>query len=373
MFGIFDKPFDVLQLEDIRKLISENERENQFLEYKKCFEKESIAADICAMANAQGGYLIIGISEKNSIDNDVEGYPDEIIGVEDSNCVLQILREKTKDLIDPFIFGLKTRLIPYKDKKSLLVVEVPNSAYKPHFVKKSPAGPFPLRVSRATSYWSMGDVKNQILIRSNVEERIDKKQNQIISSNPFLIYPRPALTLIAFPTFFGGEIIDFKDDRIINFLKNPPVDENSKYRSYEHDSLIPRYWLNGIEGYTYNLEQNNSRRRIHRDGTYEFSRSIYLYTEKLINPYSVMGDIFYFCFAYKSLCDLINFFEPITIIFDLCHLSFAEGMADYKRCWINEKPEKINYAVTYSSIFLEEIARDFGIRFCNSIGVNNLI
>lgn len=142
MFGIFENNLAALQLEDIQRLISENERENQFLEYKQVFDKDTIAADICAMANAQGGYLLLGISEKKSTDLDLEGYPDQIIGLEDANWVLLVLREKTKDLIDPYIFGLKTKLIPYKDKKSLVIIEVPNSASKPHFVKKSAAGPF---------------------------------------------------------------------------------------------------------------------------------------------------------------------------------------------------------------------------------------
>ena len=68
-------------VDDLRSLINnEDFRENQFIDYKRTFDfleavdklqkvkgKNEFRNDVCSFANADGGNLIFGISEKNGI------------------------------------------------------------------------------------------------------------------------------------------------------------------------------------------------------------------------------------------------------------------------------------------------------------------
>lgn len=84
MFGYFEnKSFNEINARDIEQVIESNERECQFLDYKRGESNpDDVISDICAFANAQGGYIIIGISEKSQEDIS-DGYPESIIGVKD--------------------------------------------------------------------------------------------------------------------------------------------------------------------------------------------------------------------------------------------------------------------------------------------------
>ena len=65
----YTKPTSELTYEDIADLTTSGEPESISLDYKKMVsgsgrEKAELAKDICAFANSQGGYLVIGVEEK---------------------------------------------------------------------------------------------------------------------------------------------------------------------------------------------------------------------------------------------------------------------------------------------------------------------
>lgn len=70
---MFAKAFDEISLADLQALVDEGIPEGRQLEFKrdhygrKDDDKREFAADVSAMANAFGGYLLIGIDEKNGI------------------------------------------------------------------------------------------------------------------------------------------------------------------------------------------------------------------------------------------------------------------------------------------------------------------
>jgi len=64
------KPTSELTYEDIEALTSPSEPESIMLDYKSTIagserDKAELAKDICAFANSQGGYLVIGVEERN--------------------------------------------------------------------------------------------------------------------------------------------------------------------------------------------------------------------------------------------------------------------------------------------------------------------
>ena len=76
---VLDKPLSEITEVDIKMLISEKVSEGKRVEYKSALflnkpkEKQEFLADISSFANAVGGFLIIGIVEKNGLPSDIKG------------------------------------------------------------------------------------------------------------------------------------------------------------------------------------------------------------------------------------------------------------------------------------------------------------
>ncbi len=92
-------------LEDIQFIIDNPDyAENEYLDYKKAFsidvvvkdkrqqEQVEFRNDVCAFANANGGYLIFGIDEK-------KGVPSQIIGIRINNNSKDLFEREIKNYL----------------------------------------------------------------------------------------------------------------------------------------------------------------------------------------------------------------------------------------------------------------------------------
>ncbi len=77
-------------MEDLQRLINDQVQERDTVEYKRDIygnsdaDKREMLKDITSMANHRGGYLLIGIDEND------EGIPTDVVGVEQGNHVERI-------------------------------------------------------------------------------------------------------------------------------------------------------------------------------------------------------------------------------------------------------------------------------------------
>ena len=130
------KPTSELTYEDIETLTSPGEPESIMLDYKKMIsgserDKAELAKDICAFANSQGGYLVIGVEENH-------GKPvHPPCGTE-----RMIERQKVEEWIEQItnsniaqrvLTDIKVISIPNSDL-CIIVVHVPMSIRMPHMV-----------------------------------------------------------------------------------------------------------------------------------------------------------------------------------------------------------------------------------------------
>lgn len=141
------KTVDELTEDDLRSFIeNEDYMENQYIDYKKvlsCFKDdltpeekskqvEEFNNDICSFANADGGYLVVGVSEK-------DGIPKEIIGIDiphgnKDKYKLQITEKL--HWIQPKIPSVKVHFVDLENGKYVLFIEIQADGFVPYVYSK---------------------------------------------------------------------------------------------------------------------------------------------------------------------------------------------------------------------------------------------
>lgn len=345
MYGYFNnKAFNEINANDITDLLESKERESQFLDYKQNIDQlDDVISDVCSFANAQGGYIIVGISEKGS-DSVPEGYPEEIIGVEDPNRLEERIREKIKDLINPQVLGFNTRQIKCNEK-FLILIFIPNSIQKPYFVRNNKGGPFPIRVGRTKSYWQMGDIRNVVLAQHYSNKDVDLYIEDIKKKNDNETLPKPFASIIGLPTFIVRDHLNFSDNRLIDLLKNNPLGLRSTH---------PR----GFEFTYQGIQISNQRQglldfiRIHRTGVVELSVSNIFneFDDLSINPKKFEVYLERFVKFYSDFLLITNHYDPI-----ICCVYFKNIVGKKLEYMVNEalgqwRPSQIRWYESYLTI-----------------------
>jgi len=129
--------------EDLQELLDNPDyRENEYIDYKVTFaflemEKGNperqvriaeFRSDVCAFANADGGYLIYGIS-------DVKGMAKAVVGIEIPNNntdKFELERKNNLNSIMPKIPSLQFGYIPLKTGKFVVVIQIRKDGFSPY-------------------------------------------------------------------------------------------------------------------------------------------------------------------------------------------------------------------------------------------------
>jgi hypothetical protein len=125
------KPTAQITADDVRRLVAEHVREDQFVDFKRDpypatdRGRQELAKDVSAFANAAGGYIIIGIAENG------EGRAHELVHVADAEGVRRSIRDRSLTFIEPRLTELDIGIIRVDDK-DIVVCRVPESPRKPH-------------------------------------------------------------------------------------------------------------------------------------------------------------------------------------------------------------------------------------------------
>lgn len=174
-----DIEWDDLTLDTLRTLVASKVPEGERLDYKREVygknDNPEIAKDISALANTQGGHLVIGISE-------AEGEPTEIVGLRgiDPDAEIRRMDDVLRTSVQPSITGVRFKPIRDGDRLAAIVVRVPKSWRAPHQVVANSTFRFygrrarsnaPLDVDALRSLFSLGETIGD-RIRRYREERL---------------------------------------------------------------------------------------------------------------------------------------------------------------------------------------------------------
>lgn len=209
----------------IKDLIYKNVEESLKLEFKRCesiADRKEMSKDISAMANSAGGIIIYGLEEKNHIAskpsylNGKEYTKEWLENVIDSN-----IHRKIDDLV----------IYPIREdedfKKSIYIVEVPESINSPHMAKDR-------------KYYKRHNFKNLPM------EEYEVRSLYFKSSNPDLIFDNLIITENFYTEEKKGEEIIYCSPKFQIFNKGKGVSLHHKiilhikreYRaSFSYDAL----------------------------------------------------------------------------------------------------------------------------------------
>ncbi|WP_243093059.1 helix-turn-helix domain-containing protein [Streptococcus dysgalactiae] len=205
--------------EFLEEIISEKISESDTLEYKDYYftngkltsldqkELAKLFKEICALANYNGGKIILGLKEDNNHN------PSELsdVGVNKDTFEMwkQALRNKLSVNIIPSLYGIKTELVEVRDDTNCIIIDVPRSVLKPHAYNTGSNHEFYIRNGNTSIQMRYNDLKNSF-------DELTFKQEKIRR---------------------------FIDDRI-SFILNGDLDESLSYDSSLVLHIIPEWSLN---------------------------------------------------------------------------------------------------------------------------------
>lgn len=139
---INNKSFLECSEEDLEVLIDNPDfRENEYIDYKQNFaflefpkgkerntKKVEFKNDVCSFANAEGGYLLFGISDKN-------GCASELVGIDIPNCntdKYELDRRNDLASINPKTPYLNFHFVKLKNGRYVVIIYIKNDNFAPY-------------------------------------------------------------------------------------------------------------------------------------------------------------------------------------------------------------------------------------------------
>ena len=124
-----------MTLDALKRLASLGE--GQHLEFKHRVPRpEKIAREVIALANTGGGKLLLGVEDDGTV-----------LGVRDVQEEAFALADALRSCCDPPVEGIRVASVPVSRRREALVVDVPNSPDKPHFLVEEQEGRQPRRTA----------------------------------------------------------------------------------------------------------------------------------------------------------------------------------------------------------------------------------
>jgi len=183
---IFDgKPIDDVSDEEIDRLVNEHISERQHLEFKvtlnhqNALDKHELLRDIVSLANAGGGYLIIGIRDDGK--GRAQRYEPDMVG--DTQRIKQAINSLCLEHIRDRIDGLEIKLRTVRSNP-LVIVRIPTSIRIPHMVTFQNSTDFYTRYGDGKREMTMSEIReafNQDVVALRLS-RIETQLQTIIST-----------------------------------------------------------------------------------------------------------------------------------------------------------------------------------------------
>ena len=182
--NVFGKPLKEVTLADVELLVSQKVKESKIVDYKLLLKLDddksqiNMLKDFVAFANAQGGCLIYGVKEIDSVPTEIVGYR-----VKDFDLLTMKIQSLANTKIEPPIYNLSFRKIPYAGNKSILIIHIPKSWSALHRVNYQ-TSTFYMRQAGKNQSMDVYQIRQSMLLNQTYEKMIHdfiKERKKIIA------------------------------------------------------------------------------------------------------------------------------------------------------------------------------------------------
>lgn len=220
-----DKPLDLLDESEIRRLLEDGVQESKVIDYKRRLpgpsdlEKREFLRDVTSFANASGGHLVYGVAEENGVPVRIPGLP----GIDPDEAILR-LDSMVQTGITPRIPGISIRAVPLRGKRFVIVVRIPKSWASPHMITKgsskfysrNSAGKYPLDVFEIRTAFNVfgATAERMKSFRAEALGRI------IAGETPAAVGPGPKMALAVVPLGAFEPAVGFDVSSIVQMYRS---------------------------------------------------------------------------------------------------------------------------------------------------------
>jgi hypothetical protein len=271
-----DRSLHDLSITDFETLVQNRIPEGPNLEFKeiaysgRAEDIREMLRDIIALANADGGYLILGIREETF------GRADSFNPISNLAEKVQSIRQACLDGICERILGLEVKAFEFFTDQGIIVIHVPKSNLRPHMVSRDHRTDFYRRYETDKRSMSIEEIRSLILsnpshtrfvelellasgkvikpdhgtkkvgppyVRIFTERAVDQFfQKYLVCST----YPQTLVIVSPFISDLAGELIDLRDiiakinqDKTITYVITQPSKEMYQQNSISILSQCP--------------------------------------------------------------------------------------------------------------------------------------
>ena len=152
-----------LSLDDFRSLIENRVPEGRHLDFKESAysgrpqDRREMLRDIIGLANAEGGYLVLGIRE------DGAGRASELTPIDDPQPIAQAIRQTCLDCIRDRVEGLEVQVYDTGFNQGIIVIRVPPSNQRPHMMTLGGRTDFFRRYDTDKRPMTIGEIREMVL------------------------------------------------------------------------------------------------------------------------------------------------------------------------------------------------------------------
>jgi hypothetical protein len=418
---MFTKPLNELTYEDIEYLTNEKkEQESYYLDYKVEVKnddanKEEIAKDVSAFANAGGGYLIYGIKDESL---DIVGINAKI-GNQD---FVSWFNNVVKSNVEPKIFYPDPVVISIPESHNIIIViYIPESSRKPHMVIKKNV--YYIRENKSSEKAKHQQVRDMFEFARNRQNEFDNflaKRNLLDEDsadfgknyNSKMLYtqvterltqlPKPILLLSLIPKSpledkFSMDIHEFR-----GWLQNATTKSNilQGHNLYSVNNYQENSMINGVTYYrplsnSKKVNELNSYLEIQENGFVEAGNAVLgFYAGELRNGGKVMptahlsnilmAEVLLLEFA-KKFYEHIGYYDEVMIqvslvnVLDYVLVGFHKHFGEryyYGEVVTNKYYPNIKISHIFNPSKLEgndimELVKQSSLRLCRAFGIAN--
>ena len=383
MITVFNKQFDQINLADIQYLIDNNIQETWDLEYKcdawtdpdKGSDENTreMLRDISGMANAQGGYFILGL-------NEVDGGSLELKEIENTEMRKDEIFSSCLSNLHPRIPNLDIRDIEIDKDKKILIIKVPKSHFV-HMITFKGLNQFWIRHDRQKQPMTMNELRDGFIrvynSANDLKQLLKEKRDELIEE----CNGRACLALNAIPLRLMDDLFDISNQSVRDSLQNNAGDRigGHNFNNTYYNNSKP-----SIDGLSLLLD--NKYLRLSRNGyfgavvigTEDDPGLFYKNIENIpyIRNIALVEYVYSFCNKLKQITKEIGYNGPFQISLHLFNVN-NHKLKQYKVSAINRNSNKWNKdnleisPIVFEFVDSKKIAKTLCDRLWQAFGYEN--